>query len=217
MKKILKFLLVPIFRSFCKKVKGKNNKIILRNSNLRNLKVFIDGNDNNVIIDTIKYWTGQIIIKGNHCSVEIGENTINSGTGQIIIKGNHCSVKIGENTVSSGAVNFVCAGENNHIKIGKDCLFADNIDIWASDTHSIFDENGKFINKEKDVVIGDNVWVGKGVKILKGVTIGKGSVIGMGTILTKNVGEKELVIGNPQRVIKSNISWSKDYPNVEEM
>jgi len=241
--KILKSILPYRILLFLKGVRihitGENNRIIFNRANLYKFEILIQGENNCVEFGSdIKCLNGQIIIKGKNCHVEFGSGikcfngqTIIEGTnchvefgcglrywgGHLIVKGIDCHIEIGDYSTSSGPVFLVCVGEGNHIKIGKNCLFSDNIDIWASDTHSIFDESGKWINKEKDVIVGDNVWIGRHVKILKGVNIGNGSVIGMGTILTKDVGEKELVVGNPQRVIKRNITWSKDYPNVEEM
>jgi len=40
------------------------------------------------------------------------------------------------------------------------------------------------------------------VTILAGVTIGKGSIVGAGAVVTKNVEEYSIVVGNPAKVIK---------------
>ena len=52
------------------------------------------------------------------------------------------------------------------------------------------------------VVIEENVWVGFEVIILPGVTIGKGAVIGCRTIISEDVPEYAVVVGNPSRIIK---------------
>jgi maltose O-acetyltransferase len=56
--------------------------------------------------------------------------------------------------------------------------------------------------KEKPVVIGNDVWIGAGVIILSGVTIGECSVIGAGAVVTKNVEPFTIVAGVPARKIK---------------
>lgn len=54
----------------------------------------------------------------------------------------------------------------------------------------------------KPVVINDDVWIGGRVTILPGVHIGKGVVIGAGTVVTKNVPDYAVVVGNPAKIIK---------------
>jgi galactoside O-acetyltransferase len=52
------------------------------------------------------------------------------------------------------------------------------------------------------ISIGDNVWIGAGVSIVPGVTIGSNSVIGAGSVVTRNIPEGVLAVGNPCRVMK---------------
>ena len=48
----------------------------------------------------------------------------------------------------------------------------------------------------------DDAWLGEGVMVLPGVTIGKHSIIGAGAIVTKDIPEYSIAVGNPARVIK---------------
>lgn len=52
------------------------------------------------------------------------------------------------------------------------------------------------------VEIGADVWVGGGALILPGVRIGARSVIGAGSVVTRDVPEGVLAVGNPCRVIR---------------
>lgn len=54
----------------------------------------------------------------------------------------------------------------------------------------------------KPVTIGDDVWIGGNATVLMGVTIGKNAVIGAGTVVTHDVPENAVVVGNPAHVIK---------------
>lgn len=54
----------------------------------------------------------------------------------------------------------------------------------------------------KPVTIGDGVWIGGNATVLMGVTIGKNAVIGAGAVVTHDVPENALVVGNPARVVK---------------
>jgi acetyltransferase-like isoleucine patch superfamily enzyme len=63
------------------------------------------------------------------------------------------------------------------------------------------------------VTIGDDIWIGANTTIIAGVSIGKHSVIGAGSVVTKDIPDYCVAVGNPARVIKrynfhSNI-WEK--------
>ena len=143
--------------------------------------------------------------KNNELLIENGCNLRNL---TIIIKGNSCTVKIKKNTSSNGGC-IVCMGKANHVHIGESCMFADNVDIWASDTHPIFNENNELINPSAPIDIEDNVWIGRHGKVLKGVCIQEGAVIGMGSIVTRNILAHSLNVGAPAKCIKNNITWNR--------
>ncbi|MBP5288360.1 MAG: hypothetical protein J6Z79_00620 [Clostridia bacterium] len=54
----------------------------------------------------------------------------------------------------------------------------------------------------RDVYIEENVWIGAGVIILPGVRIGRNSVIGAGSIVTRDIPENTLAVGNPCHVLR---------------
>jgi len=53
------------------------------------------------------------------------------------------------------------------------------------------------------VTIGSDVWVGSGALILPGVTIGSRTIIGAGSVVTRDIPDDVLAVGNPCRVIRS--------------
>lgn len=57
---------------------------------------------------------------------------------------------------------------------------------------------------KKCVIIEDDVFIGAGVVILPGLTIKKNSIVGAGCVVTKNVEENQVVIGNPAKFLKYN-------------
>ena len=186
---ILDFKKCDLYRTSVS-VTGTGNQIIGINALVNGSVITINGNNNKLILEQgVKLRKGFIQIRGNGCSVMIGGNT------------------------TFGQIRIVNVGKNNPVSIGSNCLFADDIEIWASDTHSIYDENGKFINPEKPVKIGDRVWVGSHVRILKGVSVGDGAIIGMSSVVTKNVESKTLNAGNPLQLLKTNITWTLNYQN----
>ncbi len=55
----------------------------------------------------------------------------------------------------------------------------------------------------KPIVIGDGAWIGAGATILPGVTIGKSAIVGAASVVTHDIGDYEVVVGSPARVIKT--------------
>jgi hypothetical protein len=54
--------------------------------------------------------------------------------------------------------------------------------------------------------IGHDVWIGTRALIMPGVKIGTGAVIGAGAVVTKDVGDYEIAVGVPAKVIKKRFS-----------
>lgn len=52
------------------------------------------------------------------------------------------------------------------------------------------------------IIIEDGVWIGAGAIILPGVCIGRNSIIGAGSVVTANIPDGSLAVGNPARVVK---------------
>ena len=54
----------------------------------------------------------------------------------------------------------------------------------------------------KDVHIGENAWIGANAVILPGVKIGKNVVIGAGSIVTKDIPDNVIAVGNPCHILR---------------
>jgi len=52
------------------------------------------------------------------------------------------------------------------------------------------------------ITVADDVWLGGGVIVLPGVTIGAGTVVGAGAVVTRDLPERVLAVGNPARVVR---------------
>ena len=105
--------------------------------------------------------------------------------------------------------------DDGHIYVGDRVLFGPNV-IVATSNHPL---NANLRRQEmqynRDVHIGENVWIGSGAIILPGVTIGKNSVIGAGSVVTRDIPESVLAVGNPCRVVREigehdDIFYSRD-------
>lgn len=54
----------------------------------------------------------------------------------------------------------------------------------------------------KRIEIGEDCWIGGGVIIVPGVKIGNGVTVGAGSVVTKDLPDRVVAVGNPARVIK---------------
>lgn len=88
------------------------------------------------------------------------------------------------------------------IHIGDHTLIGPNTGIYTA-CHAI-DPNDRLAEKEfgKEIHIGKNVWIGGNCTILPGIKIGDNSIIGAGSVVTKDIPEKVIAVGNPCHVIK---------------
>jgi len=57
-------------------------------------------------------------------------------------------------------------------------------------------------NPKGKTVIGNDVLIGTNAIILSGVQIGDGAIVGAGSIVTKDVPDFAIVVGNPAKVVK---------------
>lgn len=191
-------------------IKGEKNTADIIESELINSKILMSGFQNSLVCSQALISDSLIKITGDNNKLVIGKD-VKLRNANITLRGESCTVIIGDRT-TFGGIRIINVGGSNLITIGKDCLFSDNIEIWASDTHAIYDNSGHWVNKERPVSIGDGVWVGSGVTILKGTDIGNGSVIGIRSLVNKDVPSHTICAGTPCRVIKEGVTWKLEYP-----
>lgn len=111
---------------------------------------------------------------------------------------------MGENSV----INARCRIDTrSKVEIGKNVSISSDVIILTAD-HDMNHFN--FEARSKSVKIDDYVWIGTRAMIMPGVTIGKGAVIAAGSVVTKDVGEFDVVGGIPAKLIKKRMS-SVDY------
>jgi acetyltransferase-like isoleucine patch superfamily enzyme len=130
-----------------------------------------------------------------HGIANIGNNSSLTAIGGQIIFGNNFSG--GQDVI----YNCDLGGK---LEFGNDCLVGPR-SIFRTSNHN-FSSNKKLIRDQghtsKNIYVGDDVWIGANSVILPGVHIGSHSVIGAGSIVTKNVPEFAIAVGNPAKVIK---------------
>ena len=98
------------------------------------------------------------------------------------------------------------------VKIGDNCQMAPNVSIYTAGhpLHPV--SRNSMYEYGISVTIGDNVWIGGNTVIMPGVHIGSNTVIGAGSVVTKDIPDWVVAVGNPCRVIrqrKYKTGWVK--------
>lgn len=106
--------------------------------------------------------------------------------------------------------DYVHISAMESVYIGNNVLMASHIYI-SDNSHGIYKGDNqsspnippiKRLYKTAPVRIEDNVWIGEGVVIMPGVTIGKGCIIGSNSVVTKDIKEYSIAVGQPAKIIK---------------
>lgn len=145
--------------------------------------------------------TGLTMSKGS-CLKLSGGGTILIGYGSYIQIGVNARLELNDCFINR-EVKIIC---NKEITIGTGTIIAMGTVIRDNDGGSHKLHNDEYENR-KSVHIGKHVWIGENCFIMKGVTIGDGAVIGACSVVTRNIPAQALAVGNPAKVIRTNIEW----------
>ena len=103
------------------------------------------------------------------------------------------------------------------VLINYNCVFLDAAPITIRDncfigpmtgmytvSHPIDPErrNEGYVNGQP-ITLKENVWVGGGCTFLPGVTVGKNVIVGAGSVVTKDIPDNVIVVGNPAKIIRT--------------
>lgn len=131
------------------------------------------------------------------------------------IWGNGSQISIGDN-FSCWGVEIRCHEAGSSVIIGDDCMFSEEILIYPTDVHAIFDiQTEATLNLAKPIIIGNYIWCGRRVNILKGAHIGDNCILGMAATVNGRFEQPHCIIaGNPAKIVKKNVGWSRENPDV---
>ena len=124
--------------------------------------------------------------------------------------------ELGENSFVASPIQGVCFDNvklGNNVFINSNALFMarggitikDNVQIAANcqlitNNHDFYDRN---ILTCKPIVIEEGAWIGAGATILPGIRIGKNAIVGASSVVTHDVPDYAVAVGNPAKVIKT--------------
>lgn len=108
-------------------------------------------------------------------------------------------VHFGKNIYCNFGVTMV---DDTHIYVGDYTMFGPNVTI-ATAAHPILPElREKNYQYNVPVRIGRCCWIGAGAIILPGVTIGDNVVVGAGSVVTKDLPDNVVAVGNPCKILR---------------
>ncbi|SCM59560.1 acyltransferase [Petrimonas mucosa] len=128
-------------------------------------------------------------VMGNYSVIE-DYAVINNAVGDILI-GNHTRIGVGDTIIGP-------------VTIGNKVNLAQNVVI--SGLNHNFEDIEKAIAEQgvstSNTVISSNVWIGANSVVLPGVHVGKHVVVGAGSVVSRDIPDYCVAVGNPARVIK---------------
>jgi len=124
----------------------------------------------------------------------------------------HCdygsNIEVGENFFANYNLTVLDVGK---VTIGDNAQIAPNVSIYTAGHPVHPDSRNSGYEYGIDISIGDNVWIGGNTCILPGVHIGNNVVIGAGSVVTKDIPDNMIAVGNPCRVIREITEDDRKY------
>lgn len=112
------------------------------------------------------------------------------------VAGRYCS--IGENLSIPGPRHLIEAISTSPV---FDTINFSLLQAAVDDGDGVITERLPSVQKDAPV-IGNDVWIGSDVVIMPGIKVGDGAVLAANAVVVKDVGDYEIVGGNPARLIK---------------
>lgn len=123
--------------------------------------------------------------------------------------------RLGEGSYIAAPIQMVCADKVNigrnvfinsnflamsrgGITIEDDVQIAANVQV-LSNNHDLYERQVLLC---KPVLIKKGAWIGAGATILPGVSIGKHAVVGAAAVVTHDVPDYAVAVGNPAKIVK---------------
>ena len=108
-------------------------------------------------------------------------------------------IKLGEHVFVNSNCTFLDGG---YITIGAHTLIGPNVQLYTP--HHPIDYIARRETKEYayPITIGEDCWIGGGAILCPGVKIGHRCIIGAGSVVTKDIPDNSVAVGNPAKVIR---------------
>lgn len=161
------------------------------------LRTFVDPGSYAQVFRLIHYYGYSHVRERRRLTIGGGTSmapNVSFRNGQRITMGRGCHI---------GERCYLWAGtETGRIVLGDFVSLAPEVFITASDYQ--FEKGKPFRQqpkRDRDIIIGNDVWLGARVVVTAGVTIGDGCIVGAGAVVTKDLPPDSIAVGVPAKVV----------------
>ena len=117
-------------------------------------------------------------------------------------------VHFGKNIYANFNLTLV---DDTHIYVGDFTQFGPNV-VLAAAGHPICPElRERAYQYNAPIRIGRNCWLGANVVVVPGVTIGDNVVVGAGSVVTRDLPDNVVAVGNPCRILREVNEHDREY------
>ncbi|WP_293892595.1 acetyltransferase [Flavobacterium sp.] len=143
--------------------------------------------------------------------ISIGNNRVRKKLSKSLranfVKAIHPSANISLNAIiGEGTVVMAGVAINPDTIIGKHCIINTNATIEHDALIDDFVHICPGVSLAGNVTVGEGTQVGIAATVIQGLFIGKWATIGAGAVVVSNVPDYAVVVGNPGKIIKYNLT-----------
>ena len=109
------------------------------------------------------------------------------------------NIHIGKNFYANHNLSILDGGR---VTIGDSVFIAPNVVLTTAGHALDSEQRDRGLEIALPITIGSHVWIGANVCVLPGVTVGSHVVIGAGSVVTKDIPDHVIAVGNPCRVLR---------------
>lgn len=118
------------------------------------------------------------------------------------------NISVGKNFYANAGCVFL---DPAPITIGDNVFLGPSVGIYTPFHPIVADVRDQQLEGAKAVTIGSHVWIGGSAVLCPGVTIGSNVVIGAGSVVTKDIPDNSVAVGNPCHVLRPITQKDEDY------
>jgi len=155
-------------------------------------------------VNWLKQWVKRLLSISNLISIlkltlllkikraQIGELSIISS--KALIEGSLNQLIVGK----CSFIGQVCMSIHAEIKISSYVVINDGVKLLTA-SHAV--DDSAWTSWAKPIIIDDYAWIATDAIILPGVHIGKGAIVGAGAVVSKDIPEYAIAVGNPAKLL----------------
>ena len=120
------------------------------------------------------------------------------------------NIELGKNFFANHNLTIL---DGAKVTFGDNVFIAPNCGFYTAGHPIDYERRNQGLEYAWPITVGDNVWFGAGVQVMPGVNIGSNVVIGAGSVVTKDIPDNVVAVGNPCKVLReiTEDEWKREY------